>query len=114
MFSSSTCLSLLLSAIAAGASPIEINSNLANLAVAAKINGLKSGTTLPDMDRTRASALVQSAQALGKRDGINDNIPNSMFVYSVDVGVGTPATQCEYLSSRWNLFIALTFWGSSY
>lgn len=94
MFSSCTFLSLLLIAVtSANSSPIERDHSSSVLGFASKIGAL--GTKkLVDLDRARASALIQNAQAQGKRSG-SVPVANSGVTFDASVYIGSPPTECS-------------------
>lgn len=97
MFPSSALLSLLLLAVTSvSATPIKREANKFSLAFAAKVNGTGS-TNIANSDRARAAALRKNALAKnnGKRDG-SVSVTNTAVTYTASVGIGSPATQCQF------------------
>jgi pepsin A len=97
MFPSSALLSLLLFVVSgANATPIRRDSNTYTLSLASKINTI-AGQTLADIDRARASALLNNVS--GKKNGKRSDKPvfvaTTAVSYTASVGVGSPATECE-------------------
>jgi saccharopepsin len=96
MFISST-LSLLLAIVsAANAKPIQRDSNRFTLSLASKINAI-GAQNLADLDRARASALLENllAKKNGKKADNPVPVTNAIVTYTASVGVGSPPTQCE-------------------
>ena len=97
MFISSATLSLLLVIVStANAKPIRRDSNGVTLSLASKINAI-GAQNLADLDRSRASALLENllAKKNGKRADYPVPVTNAIVTYSASVGVGSPPTQCE-------------------
>jgi len=94
MFPFSALLSLLLFVISgANATPIRRNSNTHTLSLASKINAI-GGQALADIDRARASALLNnvSGKKNGERSGKPVILTDKGVTYTASVGVGSPAT----------------------
>lgn len=99
MFISSVTLSLLLVIVSgANAKPIRRDSNGVTLSLASKINAISGAQNLADLDRSRASALLEnlSAKKNGKRADYPVPLTNAIVTYTASVGVGSPPTQCEH------------------
>ena len=98
MSPSKALLSLVLMSLAAvDASPLSRSTGKATLSLATRIN--ESGTlNIIEKDRARAQAL-KNAGDLGKR-AASISVTNSMIIYTAQVGVGSPATDCRWISYR--------------
>lgn len=99
MFPSSALLSLLLLAVTSVSStPIKRDAKKFSLEFAAKVN-VTGSANIADADRARAAALRTNALAKnGKRDG-TVSVTNAAVTYTASVGVGSPATQCQFTYS---------------
>ena len=97
MLSPSALLSLLLLAFTVvSANPIERDAKKFSLAFAATVNGA-GRANIAEADRARAAALRKNALSKrnGKRDGVV-SVDNAVVTYTASVGVGSPATQCQF------------------
>jgi len=95
----SSLLSLLLVLVSvANATPVRRDTNNFVLSLASKVNSVGS-STLGNIDRARASALLQNALAKknGKPAEKSVGLTDAVVSYTASVGVGSPATQYTLL-----------------
>ena len=92
MLPSETLLSLIFIALSAvDATPLTRRTGKATLSIATNINEHYT-QNIAEMDRTRAQAMKQITQP-GKRS-TSPSVADSVVFYTVQVGVGEPATTC--------------------
>lgn len=96
MFSSKMLLSLILITLTVvDASPLNRRTGKATLSFATRIN--ERGTlSIVEMDRARAQAMKQAGQ-LGKRSA-SLSVTNTGVVYTAQVGIGSPPTDCMWIT----------------
>lgn len=88
-------LSLLLIVLATvNASPLRSNAVKHTLSFSSRMNA-KRVTNIAAADKARAQAMKLASHQI-KRDGSSSfSITNSVVAYTAQVGVGSPATECE-------------------
>ena len=83
------------------ASPLAARDSHSSLPFTLNLN--LTSTTLADIDRSRAKALIKhaakssAARSSGKREVVSVDATNTAVTYTVDVGVGTPPTNYTLL-----------------
>ncbi len=100
MFPKFSILSTVLLALVVSANPITVRDNLVRLPFAKKLN-LTPGNGLLKGDQARAAALrahgeAKAAGTLAKDAVISIGVQNQAVTYVASVGVGSPATTCEF------------------
>jgi hypothetical protein len=106
MFPSTAVLSLLL-AVLSSATPVQRDSNRVTLHFAHQVNALCGSQNLAELDRDRATALLDNA-AGQKTSGkvVSVDVTNTAVTYTSQVGIGSPPVDCE--SANRNLETATT------
>lgn len=88
----------LILALAVAANPVFIKTSPVTLPIARHLNFTGSATIL-QKDQARAASLRDRAdnnRSQNRRAVVNEAVTNVAEVYSASIGVGSPATQCQY------------------
>ena len=100
MFPAASLLTTLVLALTVSSTPVVVRENFVRLPFAKQVN-ITGAAHVLKVDQARAAALrahgeARAAGRLAKDAVISVGVQNQAVTYAASVGVGSPATTCEY------------------